>query len=175
MKNSDPDREAMKSLLLHRVIGFTNIFICLSLVLDTFGFKPGYSLQIYDHSFSERTTSRRSSYNTYFINTKSNIKLQVPDDFPGTLNPGDTFALYKSALYKQPLKIEYNVEGQNYQTEIGLLNSNLLGKLGMIFILIFSFLNVFGYRIIVNPNMNERFLFMSSVILIVATFFYFYS
>ena len=170
----------MTYFTLHRILALINVFILLVLAADDFLLPATHVREVYDFrsSFETRGNYRyHNDHTTDYINTVSGEEFQVPANWQYSnigLNKGDTFYVDKSLLFRQPLTLFFRWQGSYAQMKMNILNNGEWGPLLALYILIVSLIQLLPWRLIKNDNLNERFIFSGSALLLVLLFFVFY-
>jgi hypothetical protein len=170
----------MTYFTLHRILALINIFILLLLAADEFMLPVTHVREVYDFRSSFETRGGYSYHNdhsTDYINTVSGDEFQVPANWQYSnigLNKGDTFYVDESLLFRQPLVLFFRWKGGFGKMKMNVLNNGDWGPLLALYILIVSLIQLLPWRLIRNDNLNERFIFSGSALLLVLLFFVFY-
>jgi hypothetical protein len=170
----------MTYFTLHRILALINVFILLALAADDFMLPVSHVREVYDFrsSFETRGGYRyHNDHSTDYINTVSGDEFQVPANWQYRnigLNKGDTFYIDKSLLFREPLTLFFRWKGGFGKMKMNVLNNGFWGPLLALYILIVSLIQLLPWRLIRNDNLNERFIFSGTALLLVLLFFVFY-
>jgi len=170
----------MTYFTLHRTLALINIFILLVLAADEFLLPPAHIREVYDFRSSFETRGNyqyHHDHTTDYINTVSGDEFQVPANWQYRnigLNKGDTFYVDKSFLFREPLVLLFRWKGGFGLMKMNVLNNGFWGPLLALYILIVSLIQLLPWRLMRNDNLNERFIFSGTALLLVLLFFVFY-
>ena len=164
---------------INRKIAIINLVIASLMVTDTYFLRPTMKREFFDdssHKYVPSSIWGRSGRGrtNFYVYTASSQVYKVPENVYLDLNSArDSFFIYKSALFRKPLKIKYKLEGTQYQQNIGMVNSGKACGIFLIYAGLISLLNLLPFSIMWK-DLNQNLLFIGFFLTIGTFVIYFW-
>lgn len=161
---------------LNRKIALVCIILSAILIADNFILKPISIEESFAGSEESKSYRRKvgTTFKYYIVSERGNFYKVPFDIYLYFRSSRASFTIYKTAIFKQVLKIEYKRWGQPVTTNIGNVNSGKVGIIVIIYAVIISLLNIFPFLIIPHETRNQQFLFIGALALLAMIIIYFW-
>ena len=168
----------MSNERLYKTIGAINMGVLLILATDTWFLQPVIKPEIlYGYEYIENDSGIDVPLDsTCFFIAKPDKKYRLPEGAPHSVDPGDTFYVEKSHLFRTALKFRYrNYSKEEISVKCGTLNEGIYTKIIACFVLIVSLVSLFGIKLFKNINYQERLVFSGMALTAFLIFAYFFN
>lgn len=164
----------MNDIRLKKAFGIFNIGIVLLMLVDTYVFPSVYKPEIVAQKKVEQSSSRTSRYFYWYLISNLDNKFRVPSATYVKLNPGDSFTVERTGLFKRSIQLSYEYGDSVFSVDNGVLYGSLPGKLGVMLILGISAWMLFFHTTIDQPDdVKLRILLLGTFVALPLAFIYF--
>ena len=163
-------RNTMKDHKINKGLCVLNLIIIIFLLIDTF-YLPYKKQKETVSNIETHFPKTLDGDISYTLHSKLNNQYRINSRLHDIMSPRDTFVVYKTAIIRKPVEIEYINKLNVTYFVMGILN-NFFCRLLLVYIIVVSASLLIKYNIVKDVNYRERFIFSSSMITFILVVFY---